>query len=125
MGGRDTRERKAPARWPLPKFAGAHVVEHVLERPQDPLLLVHVVQPRQLDHPHHVLAVKLVVAHPGREGVPLGGLAAVDGEAVLGQLVLGGVQIGEDLGRELGEEAALDEVVVLKGGAALPVPGAG
>ena len=50
---------------------------------------------------------------PRGQLVPLVGLAPVDGEAQLGVLVLGLLQVLDDLVDELAEEPAADEVVRL------------
>jgi hypothetical protein len=57
--------------------------------------------------------VEPVLDDPGSERVPLDGLAPVDGHAVLAELVLGGLQVGKDLARDLGEVAPVEEVVLL------------
>ena len=54
-----------------------------------------------------------VLDDPGSERVPLDGLAAVHGHAVLAELVLARLQVGEDLARDLGEVAPVEEVVLL------------
>mmetsp|Transcript_25897 Transcript_25897/g.84931 ORF Transcript_25897/g.84931 Transcript_25897/m.84931 type:complete len:478 (-) Transcript_25897:1117-2550(-) len=64
------------------------VLEEGLEVGQHPLRVVHAVQPRHLDDPPVVVRVERVVDDPLGERVPLGPLAAVDGDAVLCVLVL-------------------------------------
>eukprot|EP00955_Chlamydomonas_euryale_P101981 365385-Chlamydomonas_euryale.AAC.2 len=59
--------------------------------------LVHVVQARDLDHPHVVVRVEVVRHHPRSQDVPLHGLAAVDADAQLCVLVLAGLVVGKDL----------------------------
>ena len=50
-----------------------------------------------LNEPEHVVRVELVLAVPGGQDVPLHLLAAIDGDAVLGMLVLAGLQIYQHL----------------------------
>mmetsp|Transcript_12255 Transcript_12255/g.51590 ORF Transcript_12255/g.51590 Transcript_12255/m.51590 type:complete len:756 (-) Transcript_12255:852-3119(-) len=88
------------------------VVDHLLEILQRAVAVVDFVQPRDLDHPLHVVAVQSIVAHPRSERVPFGGLAAIDGDAVLGHLVLGRHEVREHLLRQLSQVAALQEVVL-------------
>ena len=78
------------------------VVEHLLEVLHRALAAVDVVQPRELDEPDDVVAEDAVVQHPRREGIPLGGAAAVNGDSVLGHLVLGRLQVRDDFFRHLG-----------------------
>ena len=54
-----------------------------------------------------------VLDDPGRERVPLDGLAPVHGDAVLAELVLARLQVREDLARDLREVAPVEEVVLL------------
>ena len=65
-----------------------------------------------LDEPEHVVGVELVLAVPGGQDVPLHLLAAVDGDAVLGMLVLAGLQVHQHLLRQLRQEAPMQNVVL-------------
>jgi hypothetical protein len=88
--------------------------EDVLEGLDAPCCLVYIIQPRNLDEPPDLVSDDLVVDHPLRELVPLVEAAAVDREPPLAELVLALPEVLHDLVRELGEVAALDEVVRLE-----------
>lgn len=60
---------------------GVHTPHDVLKRCDRAILLVHVVQARDLDQPAHVVRVELVVDDPLCELVPLVALPAVDANA--------------------------------------------
>ena len=53
-----------------------------------------------------------MLANPSSKDVPLHALAAVDGDAQLGVLVLAGLQIQQHLLRQLRQEAPVDDVVL-------------
>ncbi len=67
-----------------------------------------------LDEPDDVVGVELILHDPGGQDVPLDALAAVDGDAVLGVLVLGSFQVAQHLLRQLRQEAAVQQVVLRK-----------
>mmetsp|Transcript_22501 Transcript_22501/g.57910 ORF Transcript_22501/g.57910 Transcript_22501/m.57910 type:complete len:542 (-) Transcript_22501:719-2344(-) len=90
------------------------VVEEHLEVGHVALRCVQVEEARHLHEPPIVAAVEPVADDPARELRPLGAPPAVDGEAVLGVHVLGLLQVGEQLLRQLGEVAPLQEVVGLE-----------
>ena len=56
-----------------------------------PCLPVYVVQPWDLDEPHHIVAPQVVCHHPCRQDVPLHRLPPVDADAHLCMLVLAGL----------------------------------
>ena len=72
------------------------------------------VQPWNLHHPPHIRREQLVVAHPRRQFRPLVALPAVNGHAILSELVLVGFQVVDHLLGQLGQVTAVDEVVVLE-----------
>lgn len=69
-----------------------------------------------LDEPDDVVGVDVVLADPGGQDVPLDALATVDGDAQLGVLVLGRLQVQEHLLRQLRQEAPVDDVVLKEEG---------
>ena len=79
------------------------VLEHLLEGGEGAELGIQVEQARDLDEPPVVGRVELVVDDPRGELVPLVPAAAVDRDAVLGVLVLGLLEVVEELARDLGE----------------------
>jgi hypothetical protein len=64
------------------------ILEHLLEVFDDSLVLVDVVEARELNEPRHVVTEQLVAADPVGQHVPFHWLAAVDADAPLGVLVL-------------------------------------
>lgn len=65
-----------------------------------------------LNEPEHIVRVELVLAVPGGQDVPLHLLAAIDGDAVLGMLVLAGLQIHQDLLCQLSQEAPMQNIIL-------------
>jgi hypothetical protein len=90
------------------------VLDDILEVVDQAAGFEHLVQARHLNEPADVVRDELVVHDPLGELVPLVGLAAVDGHTPLRVLVLGLLEVGDELGRELGEVLALEEVVGLE-----------
>jgi len=90
------------------------VLEKFAKVAQHALGVVHPVQPRDLYHPAVVRRVELVVDHPAGESVPLVGLAPIDGDPVLGVLVLGLLEIGEELLRDHREVPSANHVICLQ-----------
>mmetsp|Transcript_24890 Transcript_24890/g.63392 ORF Transcript_24890/g.63392 Transcript_24890/m.63392 type:complete len:255 (+) Transcript_24890:1386-2150(+) len=90
------------------------VVEHLAKRAQQPIGLIHRVQPRHLYEPSVVWRVKLMLDDPFSKLVPLGLVAPVDRQPVLRLLILGEVQVVEEFLCELGEVTAFDHIVRLE-----------
>mmetsp|Transcript_58715 Transcript_58715/g.157290 ORF Transcript_58715/g.157290 Transcript_58715/m.157290 type:complete len:251 (+) Transcript_58715:1320-2072(+) len=90
------------------------IVEHVLEASELAGGTVDGVQPRDLDHPSLVRRDQLVVKHPLCQLLPLVPLSAVDAEAPLGVLVLGLLEVVEELLCDLPQIAAVHLVVYLE-----------
>ena len=78
-------------------------VRTLSEGAQEAALVVHAVEARDLDEPPVVGRVELVVDDPRGEVVPLAVVPAVDRDAELGVLVLGLLEVVEELARDLGE----------------------
>ena len=78
-------------------------VHTLSEGAQEAALVVHAVEARDLDEPPVVGRVELVVDDPRGEVVPLAVVPAVDRDAELGVLVLGLLEVVEELARDLGE----------------------
>lgn len=65
-----------------------------------------------LNEPEHIVGVELVLAIPGCQDVPLHLLAAIDGDTVLGMLVLASLQIDQHLLCQLCQVAPMQKVVL-------------
>ena len=60
-----------------------------------------------LDEPDDIVGVELILAYPGSQDVPLHALAAINGDAILGMLILGCSQVDQYLPGQLGKEPAM------------------
>ena len=65
-----------------------------------------------LDQPEDIVGAKVVLADPGRQGVPLHPLPAIDADAILCVLVFAGFQIVYDLPCELCQESSMQKIVL-------------
>nr|GFD54503.1 hypothetical protein [Tanacetum cinerariifolium] len=73
------------------------VADHLLKVMHKPGSLVHVEETGNLDEPSDVGREQLVVDDPCGKLVPFVEITTVDGNAPLNELVLAGLQIGDDL----------------------------
>lgn len=67
-----------------------------------------------LDEPDDIVGVELVLDNPRGQDVPLDALATVDGDAILGVLVLARLQVAQHLLCQLRQEAPVQQVVLWK-----------
>lgn len=67
-----------------------------------------------LNEPENIVRVELVLAVPGCQNVPLHLLPAIDGDAVLGMLILADFQICQDLLCQLSQITPMQNVVLQK-----------